>query len=165
MSMDDATRARLLLDAWWAHDGQWFLKTARAHDLGDALERNEETIESMGRIEMRLLHHELGAPAVDDAAGFLPLVIAAHDLIGVPAQGRSDGPDSFVLEVAECRVWGMTEAARMTDVAPGCRGSLRRRLGWATLFFDPERISWTREFGRPDGDPRCGYRFTLLPAD
>ena len=162
LPLDDAQRARLLLECWWSHDGQWFLKTASAHGLPDAMERNEDAIESIGRIEMRRLHAALGAPPVTDAAGFLPLHDAAHEFIGWPVtESRLDG-DGFVFTVDGCRVWPMTEAAGLTDVTPGCRGALRRLAGWASVFFEPDRFSWTREFGHPDGDPRCGYRFRLL---
>jgi hypothetical protein len=163
-SLSDAQRAELLLACWWSHDGQWFLKTAAAHGLPDAMERNEDVIESVGRIEMRRLHAALGEPAVQTAADLLPLVLEAQALIGIPAEGVADRPDGFVVTVDECMVWRMTEAAELTDAAPGCRGSLRRRRGWATVFFPEERVSWAREFGRPDGDARCGYRFTLLPS-
>jgi hypothetical protein len=158
-----AEQARVLRDCWWAHDGQWFLKTAAAHGLADAMERNEDAIESMGRIEMRRLHVAMGSPTVIDVADFLHMHQAAQQLIGWFASGaRLDG-DGFVVEIDDCRVWQMTESAGLTDVAPGCRGALRRQGGWASVFFDPERFSWTREFGRPDGDARCGYRFSLLP--
>ena len=159
--LSDAVRAQILLNCWWSHDGQWFLKTARDHGLPDAMARNEDAIESMGRIEMKHLHRELGAPEVSSAELFLSMVVAAQDLVGIPAEGEMDGESAFVLRVEECMVWTMTEAAELTDVAPGCRGSLRRRLGWASVFFAPKSFRWTREFGRPDGDPRCGYRFSL----
>lgn len=162
--LTDADRAELLLGLWWAHDGQWFLKTARDEGLETAMARNEDAIESMGRLEMRRLHALLGAPPVADAEAFLPLALEAHELVGIPAEGELDAGDSFVLRISDCRVWTMTEAAELTHLAPGCRGSLRRRLGWATVFFGRERIAWTREAGRPDGDPRCRYRFRLLAA-
>jgi hypothetical protein len=162
--LDAETRSRLLRECWWAHDGQWFLKSASALGLEAAMALNEDTIESMGRIEMRRLHAALGAPAVHGAADLLPLVLEAQELIGIPAGGEMDGGQSFVLDVRDCLVWPMTEAAGLELAAPGCRGSLRRRLGWATVFFPVERIAWTREAGRPDGDPACRYRFRLLPA-
>lgn len=163
--LTDAERAKVLLECWWSHDGQWFLKTAAAHGLADAMERNEDAIEAMGRIEMRKLHLAMGSPAVTDAEGFLRMHQAAQQLIGWPASAtRLDG-DGFVVEMDDCRVWQMTEAAGLTDVAPGCRGALRRQGAWASVFFDPERFSWTREFGRPDGDASCGYRFSLTPTD
>jgi len=164
MALSDAERARLLLDSWWSHDGQWFLKARAALGLEAAMELNEASIESIGRIEMRRLHGALGSPPVESAADLLPLVVEAHDLVGIPGEGRMDGPDAFLLHVEECRVWDMTRAASLEAVAPGCRGSLRRRLGWATAFFPAERVEWTRVMGRPDGDPRCAYRFRLLPA-
>ena len=141
-ALTDAQRAELLLACWWSHDGQWFLKTAAAHGLPDAMERNEDVIESVGRIEMRRLHAALGAPPVETAADFLPLVLEAHALVGLPSEGEADRPDGFLLTVDDCIVWRMTEAAELTDAAPGCRGSLRRRRGWATVFFAEERISW-----------------------
>jgi hypothetical protein len=159
----DADRAAILLECWWSHDGQWFLKTAAAHGLADAMERNEDTIESIGRIEMKKLHTAMGAPAVAGAADFLKMHQAAQQLIGWPASAaRLDG-DGFIVEIDDCVVWQMTEAAGLTDVAPGCRGALRRQKGWASVFFSAERFSWTREFGLPDGDSRCGYRFSLEP--
>ena len=162
-ALTDAERARLLLECWWSHDGQWFLKTRAAHGLEDAMALNEDAIESIGRIEMRRLHAALGSPPVIDAAALLPLVIEAHAFVGIPAEGEMDDDGSFLLRIEECRVWGMTEAAGLEAAAPGCRGSLRRRLGWATVFFPAERVQWTREYGRPDGDPRCAYRFRLAP--
>jgi hypothetical protein len=164
MPLDDTARARVLLDCWWSHDGQWFLKVRAAHGLEEAMAVNEAAIESMGRIEMRRLHAALGAPPVDDAAGFMPMVVEAHALIGIPGEAELDGPDAFVIRIEGCRVWDMTEAAGLEAAAPGCRGSLRRRLGWATVFFPAERVEWTRVAGRPDGDPRCAYRFRLLPG-
>lgn len=164
--LSDAERARLLLDCWWSHDGQWFLKARAAHGLEEAMALNEDAIESIGRIEMRRLHAALGAPAVTRAHDLMPLVAEAHEFIGIPGQVEPDGPDAFLVRVEECRVWAMTRAAELTHVAPGCRGSLRRRQGWATAFFPAERVEWTRVAGRPDGDPRCAYRFRLLaPTD
>jgi hypothetical protein len=162
--LGDAERARLLLECWWSHDGQWFLKAARAHGLEAAMALNEDAVESIGRIEMRRLHAALGAPPVRDAGDLLPLVLAAHDLVGIPATGEPEGPDGFLLRIEGCLVWAMTEAAGLEAHAPGCRGSLRRRLGWASAFFPPERVSWERVAGRPDGDPACAYRFRLLPG-
>ena len=162
-ALSDAERARLLLDCWWSHDGQWFLKAAAAHGPEAAMALNEDAIESIGRIEMRRLHAALGAPEVRGAADFLPLALEVHELVGIPADGQMDGPEAFLLHVEGCRVWDMTEAAGLQAFAPGCRGSLRRRVGWATVFFPAERVGWSRVAGRPDGDPRCAYRFTLLP--
>jgi len=162
--LTDAQRADLLLSLWWSHDGQWMLKTRDAHGLADAMERNEDVIESMGRIEMRQLHRALGAGEVTDAGHFLPLAVAAHDLIGLPADGAMEGSDGFLLRVPQCRVWTMTERADLTAQAPGCAGSLRRRMGWASVFFAVDRVRWERAYGRPDGDPDCGYRFRLAPA-
>ncbi len=162
--LTDAQRADLLLSMWWSHDGQWVLKTRDAHGLADAMERNEDVIESTGRIEMRGLHRALGAPAVEGAADFFPLALAVHELIGIPADGEMEDPDAFLVRVADCLVWTMTERAGLAAHAPGCAGSLRRRLGWATAFFPAERVHWERTHGRPDGDPDCGYRFRLLPA-
>ena len=150
---------------WWSHDGQWFLKAVEAVGVETAMAINEEAIESMGRIEMRRLHSEMGGEPVIGADDFLPLAVAAQEMIGIPAEGEMDGENSFTLAVETCRVWDRTEAACLTTAAPGCRGSLRRRLGWGTVFFDPHRVVWTREVGRPDGDPRCRYRFRLRPAD
>ena len=163
MSLTDAERARLLLECWWSHDGQWFLKARAAHGLEEAMALNEGAIESIGRIEMRRLHAALGSPPVTDAADLLPLVVEAHAFVGIPGQGEMDGEGSFLLRVETCRVWDMTLSAGLEAIAPGCRGSLRRRQGWATVFFPAERVRWTREYGRPDGDPRCAYRFRLLP--
>jgi hypothetical protein len=160
--LSDAERARLLLDCWWSHDGQWFLRAAAAHGLEAAMALNEDAIESTGRIEMRRLHAALGAPQVRGAADLLPLVLEAQELVGIPAEGEMDGDDAFLVRVEGCRVWDMTEAAGLEAAAPGCRGSLRRRLGWATVFFPAQRVAWTRVAGRPDGDPRCAYRFALL---
>jgi hypothetical protein len=164
MPLSDAERAGLLLDAWWSHDGQWFLKARAALGIEAAMELNEASIESVGRIEMRRLHAALGSPPVAGAADLLPLVVEAHDLVGIPGEGRMDGDDAFLVHVEECRVWEMTRAGGLEAFAPGCRGSLRRRLGWATAFFPAERVEWTRVVGRPDGDPRCAYRFRLLDA-
>ena len=160
--LTDAQRAQLLLDCWWSHDGQWFLKARAALGVEMAMELNETTIESMGRVEMRRLHMALGAPPVLEAADLMPLVVEAHTLVGIPAEGEMDGADAFLVRVEACRVWEMTTAAGLEDLAPGCRGSLRRRHGWATAFFAAERVEWTRVLGRPDGDPRCAYRFRLL---
>ena len=162
MPLSDAARAQLLLDCWWSHDGQWFLKARAALGIEAAMQLNEASIESIGRIEMRRLHAALGSPPVLGAAELLPLVIEAHDFVGIPAEGEMDGHDAFLVHVAECRVWEMTVAGGLEATAPGCRGSLRRRHGWATAFFAPERVEWTRVIGRPDGDPRCAYRFRLL---
>jgi hypothetical protein len=157
-------RARLVLECWWAHDGQWFLKTAAAHGLEEAMRLNEAAIESIGRIEMRRLHAALGAPPVRTAGDLLPLVLAAQDLMGIPAEGAADGTDAFWLRETECRVWTMTVAAGLEAHAPGCRGSMRRRHGWATVFFPPERVRWERTGGPPEGDVEpCAYRFRLLP--
>lgn len=164
MPLSDAERARLLLDSWWSHDGQWFLKARDALGIEAAMALNEAAIESIGRIEMRRLHAALGSPPVGGSADFLPLVIEAHELVGIPAGGQMDGLDSFVIRVEECRVWGMTLAAGLEAAAPGCRGSLRRRLGWATAFFPAEQVEWSRVEGRPDGDARCAYRFRLRPG-
>lgn len=161
-ALSDAERAKILLDCWWSHDGQWFLKARAAHGMDAAMALNEDAIESMGRIEMRRLHAAFGAPEVHDAADLLPLVLEAHALVGIPADGEMDGPDAFVVRVEGCRVWAMTEVAGLEALAPGCRGSLRRRRGWATVFFPAERVHWERVMGRPDGDPRCAYRFRLL---
>lgn len=158
-------REVMLRENWWSHDGQWFLKAVDTVGLETAMEINEEAIESMGRIEMRRIHEEMGAPEVTSAADLLPLTVAAHEMVGIPAEGEMDGDDSFILAIESCLVWEMTEAASLTTSAPGCRGSLRRRLGWATAFFDARRVVWTREAGRPDGDPRCRYRFRLRAAD
>lgn len=160
--LTDAQRAELYFRLWWSHDGQWFLKAREEVGLERAMDLNERSIESMGRIEMRELHRTLGAPEVADAAAFLPMAEAAHDLVGYPGTGTMDGDHAFDFAVDACPVWPMTEAAGLTDVAPGCRGSLRRQLGWATVFFPAERVRWTRTHGRPDGDPSCGYRFELL---
>ncbi len=165
MPLSDAERARLLLDSWWSHDGQWFLKVRASLGLEAAMELNESSIESIGRIEMRSLHSALGSPTVESAADLMPLVVEAHDLVGIPAEGRMDGPDAFLVHVEQCRVWEMTLAAGLEGSAPGCRGSLRRRLGWATVFFPAARVEWTRVLGRPDGDQRCAYRFRLLEED
>lgn len=162
MPLSDADRARLLLDAWWSHDGQWFLKARAALGLETAMELNESSIESIGRIEMRRLHAALGSPPVTSATELMPIVVEAQEFVGIPAEGSMDGADSFLLHIEECRVWDMTVAAGLEAAAPGCRGSLRRRLGWATVFFPAERVEWTRATGRPDGDPRCAYRFRLL---
>jgi len=124
---------------------------------------NEDAIESIGRIEMRRLHAALGAPEVRGAADLLPMVLEVQELVGIPAEGEMDGEDAFLVHVDGCLVWDMTEAAGLQALAPGCRGSLRRRLGWATVFFPAERVDWTRVAGRPDGDPRCAYRFRLAP--
>jgi hypothetical protein len=163
--LSDADRARLVLDAWWAHDGQWFLKAKARLGLNAAMQLNEDAIESQGRIEMRRLHALLGGPAVTGAADLLPLVLAMHELLGMPAEATVDGPDSFVLREQSCRVWDMTVAAGLEDAAPGCRGSMRRRLGWATAFCPHERVEWTRTAGPPlGGPPPCAYRFRLLPG-
>jgi hypothetical protein len=156
-------RARVLLECWWSHDGQWFLKARAAHGLEAAMQLNEDAVESVGRIEMRRLHAALGSPKVRSAADFMPLVLAAHDLIEIEAVGEEAGPDAFVIRETECRVWAMTQAADLEAVTPGCRGSMRRRLGWATVFFPRARISWERIGGPPDGEPPCAYRFTLAP--
>ena len=126
------------------------------------MELNEAAIESIGRIEMRRLHAALGAPEVSGAADLMPLVVEAHAFIGMPAEAEMDGHDAFLVRVEACRVWDMTLAGGLEAAAPGCRGSLRRRLGWATAFFAAERVEWARVLGRPDGDPRCAYRFRLL---
>ncbi len=160
--LTDAERAELYLKLWWSHDGQWFLKARDAHGIDAAMALNEDVIESMGRIEMRLLHRHRGEPEVADAGAFLPLTLDAHRLMGIPAMGALDGASAFTLHVEDCRVWPMTERAGLAREAPGCRGSLRRRHGWASVFFAPERIRWTRSFGRPDGAATCGYRFELL---
>lgn len=163
--LSDADRARFFLDAWWAHDGQWFLKAQARVGLDVALELNENAVESQGRIEMRKLHALLGGEAVAGAADLLPLVLAMHDLLDIPAEGEADGPDGFVLHERECRAWQMTVAAGMGDVGTGCRGSLRRRQGWATAFFPKERVEWTRIAGPLLGDATpCAYRFRLLDA-
>ncbi len=161
-TLTDAERAELYFRLWWSHDGQWFLKARDELGLERAMELNERSIESMGRIEMRELHRTLGAPEVTDAAGFLPMAAAVHELVGLPSKGEMDGPSAFTLGVHSCPVWPMTERAGLTESAPGCRGSLRRRLGWASVFFPVDSFRWTRTHGRPDGNPECGYRFELL---
>jgi len=167
--LDAEERARLLLECWWAHDGQWFLKTAAAHGLEEAMRLNEAAIESIGRIEMRRLHAALDAPPVRTAGDLLPLVLAAQDLMGVPVEGGPDGPDGFWLRETECRVWAMTQAAGLEADTPGCRGSMRRRQGWATAFFPVDRVRWERTSGPPmgaapeDAATLCAYRFRLLP--
>src|SRR5207248_816205 len=83
---------------------------------------------------------------------FLPLVLAAQDVMGVPVEGGADGRDGFWLRERECRVWTMTVAAGLEAIAPGCRGSMRRRQGWATAFFPVERVRWERTRGPPEGD-------------
>jgi hypothetical protein len=162
--LSGADRAQVLRDAWWAHDGQWFLKAKARYGLQAALELNEAAIESQGRIEMRHLHAALGRPRVASAADLLPLVLAVHELLDLPAEGETAGEDAFVLREIRCRAWEMTVAAGLEEVAPGCRGSMRRRLGWATFFFPRERVEWTRLQGPPEGPAPCAYRFRLLPG-
>ena len=163
MRLSDADRATFYRDAWWAHDGQWFLKAKTKLGLETAMELNEDAIESQGRIEMKRFHTLSGSPPVKTAADLLPLVLAMHDLVGVPVEGEMDVGDAFVLRERECLVWQMTVAAGLEEAAPGCRGSMRRRLGWATVFFPKDRVEWTRTAGPPLGTaPGCSYRFRLL---
>ena len=162
--LSDAERARVLLQGWWGHDGQWFLKARARYGLEAAMELNEDAIESQGRIEMRVLHQALGEPQVASAADLLPLILAMHELLEVPSEGEGDADGSFVVRELRCRVWEMTVAAGLEDAMPGCRGSMRRRRGWATVFFPPERVEWTRVEGPPLGGPApCAFRFRLLP--
>lgn len=161
--LTDADRVRFLRDCWWSHDGQWFLKARDRFGLDAALDLNEASIESMGRIEMRRLHAMLGAPPVVSAHDLLPLVLEVSALIGLDVEGEPDGPDAFLVRERSCLVWEMTEAAGLEHVAPGCRGSMRRRLGWATALFPRERVEWTRVAGPPEGtDGPCAHRFRLL---
>jgi Family of unknown function (DUF6125) len=161
--ISDADRAAFFRDAWWSHDGQWFLKAKAKVGLEMAMELNEDAVESIGRIEMKRFHALVGSAPVETAADFLPLVLAMHELVAVPAEGELDGSDAFVLRETECRVWQMTVAAGMEAITPGCRGSMRRRQGWATAFFPEERVEWTRTGGPPMGDTTaCSYRFLLL---
>jgi hypothetical protein len=161
--LSDADRAAFYRDSWWAHDGQWFLKAKAMLGLEAAMELNEEAIESQGRIEMKKLHALNGSPPVETAADLLPLVLAIQELVGVPVDGEMDGAEAFVLRERECLVWQMTVAAGLEEVAPGCRGSMRRRQGWATAFFPKHRVEWTRTAGPPLGNaPACCYRFRLI---
>lgn len=163
MRLSDADRAAFYRDAWWAHDGQWFLKARNKLGLEAAMELNEDAIESQGRIEMKRFHALSGSPPVETAGDLLPLVLAMHDLVGVPVDGEMEGAAAFVLRERECLVWQMTVAAGLEEAAPGCRGSMRRRLGWATVFFPKDRVEWTRTAGPPMGTaPACSYRFHLL---
>jgi hypothetical protein len=45
-AISDADRAAFFRDAWWAHDGQWFLKAKARVGLEIALELNEAAIGS-----------------------------------------------------------------------------------------------------------------------
>lgn len=163
MSIPDVDRAAFFRDAWWSHDGQWFLKARAKLGLEAAMELNEDAIESQGRIEMRRFHGLTGGAPVADAADFLPLVVMMSELLEIPVEASEVGAHGFVLRELECRVWQMTVAAKLEDVTPGCRGSMRRRQGWATVFFPDERVEWTRVGGPPLGDPTpCAYRFRLV---
>jgi hypothetical protein len=112
---------------------------------------------------MKRLHALVGATPVERAVDLLRMVVAIQDLIDIPAEGAMVGENAFGVRETSCRVWQMTVAAGLEEVAPGCRGSMRRRPGWATAFFPPERVKWTRTGGPPDGDQTpCAYRFQLI---
>ncbi len=151
--LDADPRVDRVSGCWRSHDGQWFLKAAARVGLEEAMRLNEQAIASLARIEVREIKRAAGLDGLDT----IEQVAEWYRLSGYVFGGlaRPDrtltiaGPDTLVVEHAECFGTPIAERSGYGHLAPGayppCRGWLERQQAWGEALSPRYRFTVTRE--------------------
>ncbi len=149
-------------------DGRWFLKTAEAHGVEDAVARNSAVRVSFARTEMKLLLAALGRDRARDLDEAARMIRAHGHMLFAPAGGleyeqRSEPDGALSATVTRCAAFEGAREAKRRNLVPredqACVHCCDVWRAWYGVLLPGTDVDVERGEYQGAGAARCEFRF------
>jgi hypothetical protein len=163
--LSDREQAQMLrkLILYW--DGQWFLKSAEAFGLEEAIALNAKVRASFGRIEMRTLLKTMGKAQADDLPDAMQLLDTyAGAFMGGTLRARfvAVGPDQAEVRIRRCAAYEGAKRAGLPRQDQACVACETVWGAWLEVLLPGKEVAvdYPQRMGK--GDESCRFVIRML---